>query len=170
MVTILSKIQDRLESEVSELRYIDEDWGQMAMTTPPVKYPCALIDVQQADYTNDGNLAQQAIAVVAVRLYCLKTGGTSTKSPDAHKERYTAHWQLLDNCTKSLHGYILPDSNDKNKFGRLIRTRMTKRISNEGGLIQFETLYTLQFLDALCVPVLETKPRPTIKIVTHTAE
>ena len=167
MVTILSKIQDRLELKVTELKHIDEDWGQMAMATPPVKFPCALIDVQQADYTNDGNLTQQAIAVVAVRLYCLKTSGTSSKAPDTHKERYTAHWQLLDKCTKSLHGYILPDSADKNRFGRLIRTRMTKRISNEGGIIQFETLYTLQFTDNTCVPVLETKPRPTIKIVTH---
>jgi len=55
MKQMVQNIQDRLVQKVPVLKYVDQDWGQMDFWREhPVKYPCALIDVQSAGYTNDG--------------------------------------------------------------------------------------------------------------------
>ena len=55
MKALLEKIQQQV-SEIAELKYIDENWGQLDYYSPnmPVQFPCALIDVQQVQFTNLG--------------------------------------------------------------------------------------------------------------------
>ena len=43
--TILLAVQQRLAERVPELAYIDKNWGQLDYEAPPVKWPCALLDI-----------------------------------------------------------------------------------------------------------------------------
>ena len=43
--TILLAVQQRLAERVPELAYIDKNWGQLDYEAPPVKWPCALLDL-----------------------------------------------------------------------------------------------------------------------------
>ena len=51
MKTILNAVMQRLKEQVSELRYISEDWGQLDYyeTMPPVKFPCALVSIDRVN-------------------------------------------------------------------------------------------------------------------------
>lgn len=53
MQNILEAIAVKI-SEVKELNYIDEDWGQLDKysQSPPVQWPCCLIDISSANYSN----------------------------------------------------------------------------------------------------------------------
>ena len=45
--TILLAVQQRLADQVPELAYIDKNWGQLDYEAPPVKWPCALLDIDE---------------------------------------------------------------------------------------------------------------------------
>lgn len=45
MKDIILAIQEKLNSQVADLKYIDKDWGQLDYDQPPVKYPFCLIDI-----------------------------------------------------------------------------------------------------------------------------
>ena len=53
MKEILQNIQNRL-STITEIRYIDEDWGQLDYYSQnmPVQWPCCLIDIQSGNFSN----------------------------------------------------------------------------------------------------------------------
>lgn len=163
MDQILSDIQARLTAELPEIKYIDEDWGQMNQPTPQVKYPCVLVDVQGADYKDLGLFAQEGVVVVAVRLYNLKLGNSSQGAPSTQKEKYKTHWQLLKEINIALHAQNFLQEG----LGLLKRTKFTKRI-REDGLLQFELLYTLSLTDESCVPTLTTPDTvtPSLRTVT----
>ena len=55
MNTLIQNIQTRLDT-ISEIKYVDADWGQLDYYSPnfPVKFPCVLIDVSSANYSDIG--------------------------------------------------------------------------------------------------------------------
>ena len=57
MKHIFLQIQEKL-GEVSALKYIDKDWNQLKFEQPPVKWPCALIDVKNINYSQMGNFGK----------------------------------------------------------------------------------------------------------------
>lgn len=64
MKQLIIDIQNRLAS-LPELKYIDIDWGQIDYyDQPPVKYPCALIEIRQADYSNEGQHVQYGTVII----------------------------------------------------------------------------------------------------------
>lgn len=74
MKNLLEKLQLRL-AEIPQLKYIDENWGQLDYYSPnmPVQYPCTLIDVQQVQYSNIGKdltkiPQQRQIAQVQIKI------------------------------------------------------------------------------------------------------
>ena len=48
---LLLDIQSQLAQEVPGL-WTDKDWGQFQYQQPPVKYPCALLDIEQASFSD----------------------------------------------------------------------------------------------------------------------
>lgn len=74
MKNLLEKLQLRL-SEIPQLKYIDENWGQLDYYSPnmPVQYPCVLIDIGQVQYSNLGKdltkiPQQRQIALVQIKI------------------------------------------------------------------------------------------------------
>ena len=83
MKQLISDIKARLTEKVTYLRYIDEDWGQLDDYSPdfPVKFPCALIAVTQAQWSNQSRLVQTGIADISVRVADLKLANTNPNAP-----------------------------------------------------------------------------------------
>jgi hypothetical protein len=163
MKQIIEDIQDRLIQAVPALKYVDQDWGQMDFWREhPVKYPCALIDIQSAQYTNNGNFIQQGTAMVVVRLFDLKLSNSSQAAPVGQKENAKKIWQLIEDVNKALHGQNFLQEG----YGLPIRQNM-RRTKREDGCYQTELYYSVQFLDETCIPVPVMVPvTPIIKTVS----
>lgn len=158
MKQMVQNIQDRLVQKVSTLKYVDQDWGQMDFGSEhPVKYPCALIDVQSADYTNDGNFIQRGVVTVVIRLF----SNSSQKAPDNQKENTQKFWQLIEDVNKAVHGQKFLQEG----YGMPMRTQM-RRTKREDGCYLAELYYTIGFTDTTCVPdpvPVNTPVRPVIR-------
>ena len=148
MKQVIQNIQDRLTQAVPELKYVDQDWGQMDLyANPPVKYPCALIDIQSAQYTNDGNFIQQGTATVVIRLFDLKLSNSSQGAPENQKENAKKIWQLIEDVNKALHGQNFLQEG----YGLPMREQM-RRTKRKDGCYQTELYYSVQFTDTTCQP------------------
>jgi hypothetical protein len=150
MKQIIQNVQDRLTQDVPALKYVDQDWGQMDFFPgPPVKFPCALIDVQSAQYTNNGNFIQQGTAMVVIRLFDIKLSNSSQAAPAGQKENAKKIWQLIEDVNKALHGQNFLQEG----YGLPVRTQM-RRTKRNDGCYQTELYYTVQFTDTTCQPEL----------------
>jgi len=149
MNNIIEDIQNKLIAEVPALKYIDQDWGQMDFyPNPPVKFPCALIDIQSAEYSDEGKLIQQGDAVIVIRLFDMKLSNSSNAAPQSQKENAKKIWTLLKDVNKALHGQYFLD----NGKGRPMRKSM-RRAKRNDGCYQTELYYSVHFTDNSCVPV-----------------
>ena len=132
MKQILINIQNRL-AEISELRYIDEDWGQIDYYSPnmPVKWPCCLIDIQSGQFSNISKDAtkrpkdrQNGLFSVKITLANMKLTNTSYLAPQTQKDNAWAIFDLVEKIHEKLHGFS-PDNNCekmlRSSFGRTQR-------------------------------------------------
>ena len=164
MKQIIQNIQDKLVQDVSALKYVDQDWGQMDFfPTPPVKFPCALIDIQSVQFTNTGNFIQQGTAMVVIRLFDLKLSNSSQKAPDNQKENAKKIWQLIEDVNKSIHGQNFLQEG----YGLPIREQM-RRTKRNDGCYQTELYYSVQFMDTTTEPILTpvSSVKPELKTVS----
>lgn len=156
MKQMIQDIQDQLIQDVPALKYVDQDWGQLDFFSPsPVKFPCALIDIQSASYSNNGKLVQQGTATIVIRLFDLKLSNTSGKAPDKQKEKAKKIWELIEDVNKALHGQNFLQKG----YGLPMREQM-RRTKRMEGYYQTELYYTVQFTDTTCEPELKiTTPK-----------
>jgi hypothetical protein len=162
MKQVIQNIQDRLMQDVPALKYVDQDWGQMDFfPAPPVKFPCALIDIQSAQYTNTGNFIQQGTAMVVIRLFDLKLSNSSQKAPDGQKENAKKIWQLIEDVNRAIHGQNFLQEG----YGLPMRERM-RRTKRNDGCYQTELYYSVQLTDTTCRPELTPVSPVTPKIKT----
>lgn len=83
MKRIMTDLQARLATEVPGLRWIDRNWNQLSYDQPPVRWPCALIDLEQLTTTELRGGRQQATATVSVTLADQTLGRTGMGVPPA---------------------------------------------------------------------------------------
>lgn len=133
MKTILQNIQNRL-SEVTELKYIDEDSGQLNMYQPPVKWPCCLIDISDVNYANLGTdksalpqNRQLGKATVKLTLANLKLTNTSLQAPQSQKEQGWLIWDLAQKIHEKIHGFS-PELN----CSKLLRQNLKRSLRDDG--------------------------------------
>jgi hypothetical protein len=149
MKNILQNIQNRL-SEVIELKYIDEDWGQLNMYQPPVKWPCCLIDISDVNYSNLGKHPsfggvgggsqnrQLGRATIKITLANLKLTNTSMQAPQIQKDQAWAIWGLVQKIHEKMHGFA-PDVN----CSKMLRLDLKRSIRDDGVQEYFIT-YTVE--------------------------
>lgn len=160
MDNLIQDFQNQLCTYVPELQYIDEDWGQYDFfDRPPTKDFSVLIDIQSAQYTNDGKLQQRGNINVVVRFYNLKLTNSSSKAPQRQKDYAKKGWQILRKINQALHGqHFLSEG-----YAVPIRQSM-QRIKRRDGIYQRDITYTIGLTDNSCVPIRKTIPaQPTIK-------
>lgn len=125
--------------EIEELRYSGEDWGQLDyFTQKPVKYPCALVDVEEVDYSNNAGRGQQGIATLTVRVADCRMFNGSFQAPPSETE--FAAFDLLQTITTALHGL----SGDT--FSPLVRTGIV-RARRDDNIREFRITFQFAFTD-----------------------
>jgi len=144
--TLLEKIQQKV-SEIAELKHIDENWGQLDYYSPnmPVQYPCALIDVQQVQFTNLGKditkkPLQRQIGTVQIKITVanMRLTNSSMQAPRRQKEEVWAIWGIIEKIHQQLHGVsLLPN------VSALIRSSQSRTLRDDG-VQEYEVYYSCE--------------------------
>ncbi|MDR2449684.1 MAG: hypothetical protein LBD52_06970 [Prevotellaceae bacterium] len=153
MKQILKNILDRLTTRLPALKYVDENWGQLDCfgSQHPVKYPCALTDIDNAQWSDIGNLCQTGIAQVRITIANLKLGNPSANP--AKIRTNSSQFEIVDlmeNIHRALHGWAPAEH-----AGRLTRTA-SRMVLREDGIKQYEILFSLQIADETAKPKYKT--------------
>ena len=78
---LLLDVQDRLKGGVPAL-WTDKDWGQFQHPQPPVKFPCALIDIESVSFSSLARDGQMAEVDIVLTIADQRLKATSVKAPD----------------------------------------------------------------------------------------
>jgi len=145
MKDFLENVQTKLTA-VSELLYIDEDWGQLDSYSPnpPAKFPCGLIDITSLVFSNIGKditanpiNRQMAEGIITISIANLKLSNTSQKAPQSQKDNAWKIWEIKEKVHQQLQGWK-PTADS----GALIRTS-DKRIRRDDGIQEYQVTYSL---------------------------
>jgi len=148
MNKVIQKIQEQLGS-VASLKYVDEDWGQLDYYSPnhPVKWPCALIDIQAAQFENKGwdrrtnTYPQTGEALVSITVANVKLTNTSRMAPQTQKNNGWSIWELIEEVHQAVQGFR-PHEN----AGALIRQGL-RRTKRDDGVQEYTLLYGFGMTD-----------------------
>lgn len=133
MKQIFTDIKNQIAT-ITQVKDIQEDWGQLQYDQPPVKFPCALVDIQSINYSQMGNLAQSAEALLSVTIADDKI--VNRKSADDF-----ATIELMEQVNDTLHGYA------PTACSRLIRQRI-ERVNIPGTIRIYTIVYQFTFATA----------------------
>lgn len=146
MKALLQQLQERI-AEIKDIKYIDEDWGQLDYYSPnmPVQWPCCLIDIEAVDYSNLGNNfsktpknRQNARVQIAFTLANMKLTNTSLQAPRGQKENAWQIFQWVEQLHQQLHGFSpLPNAS------KLIRTSFG-RVQRDDGVQEYKIIYAME--------------------------
>lgn len=149
MTDILQSVNEKL-NEVTELKYIDENWGQLDLYGPqiPVQWPCALVDFNTGQFTNIGRdfrktpqNRQQGNLTIEVTVANLKLTNSSNQAPTFQKGHAFAIWNIINRVHEVLHGWSPNES-----AGGLIRTGFSK-VRRDDGVQEFRVIYSIGLHD-----------------------
>lgn len=138
MRTILTKIQERL-SETTKSRYIAENWGQLELETPPLLFPCTLIDFNEVSYSNNLGKTQQAQATVIIHIANIAQN-VSLNSPKNTRDSAYEFYDLLESVSSALHGFSVPGTSP-------LCRKSCKKITRKDGIKEYQLTFTLAFTD-----------------------
>lgn len=145
MKAVLKSIQDIL-AVIPELKYIDEDWGQLDdySPNPPTQFPLALIDIGSLQYSDIGKdrtatpqNRQMATGTIVISIANLKLTNTSARAPLTQKNQAWSIWDIVESVHIKLHGVIIGGS-----AGAMMRTAMRK-VKRDDGIQEYEVTYTI---------------------------
>lgn len=146
MEEILTKIQTKL-LEIPEMKYVDEDWGQLNLYLPdiPVQWPCVLFEVKDCNFDNIGNdrkvtpnerqMGRFSVDVVIGNLKLTNTSGRATLT---QKNKAWFIHTLEKKVHEKLQGFR-PDSN----CSKLIR-RSYQSIKRDDGVQEKHVIYDFE--------------------------
>ena len=148
-VDALQAIQNRL-SEISALKYVDEDWGQLDYYSPnhPVQWPCALIDLGAVAYSNIGmdrtqtpiNRQMGTISAV-IKVANLKLTNSSKQAPQGQKNNAWFVHELKELIHHKLQGFAPSE-----RSAKMIRVSQ-QRIQRDDGVQEYDLVYTFTLND-----------------------
>ncbi|EKB58394.1 hypothetical protein [Bergeyella zoohelcum] len=146
MKQILQNIQNRL-AEITELRYIDEDWGQIDYYSPnmPVQWPCCLIDIQSGQFANISKDItkrpkdrQNGSFAVKITLANMKLTNTSYLAPQGQKDNAWAIFELVEKIHQKLHGF-----SPRENCSKMLRTSFG-RTQRDDGVQEYAIMYEFE--------------------------
>lgn len=94
MEEILEAVMQKL-SQITELRWIDLNVGQMNAQEPPVDYPCALVDIAAIEHTTAGTQRQIGELQLEVELYFIVRSPANTNAPGHLREQAFGHFAIV---------------------------------------------------------------------------
>lgn len=120
MKTLYLKLIELL-SEISELKYIDLNCGQLQEEKPPIAYPAVLINLNSNSTDIDG-LFQMYTGTIELTIVCKILSESNSNAPQDVRERSLNYLELSEKIWEKLQGY--------NDFDFDKITRLTVRDQN----------------------------------------
>ena len=105
MKTLFKTVMAKLQTDMPELRYISEDWGQLDYYNdkPPVNWPCALISIASGQDTVKTKDLRNRSTTLQVRLADSPSVIATSGAPDTHVNTALLILDLVDKVGDSLH-------------------------------------------------------------------
>jgi hypothetical protein len=97
-------LQAHIKQTVSEINYIDLDYGQLDIyeERPKVSFPCVLIDFPDANYKDELQNVQWADLLINIRIGFDTFGSSNSLVPDITREKALMFYEIENNLYKSL--------------------------------------------------------------------
>lgn len=165
---LITQIQARIlavdiAEQTDHLQYVDVDWGQMDNygTEPPVKFPCALLDLRDLQHSSNADGVQITLCNVEVRLFDKALNTSSGGASDALRANALRIFRLHDKVHAALHGWnvVLPPAPPiggsqnglPNVFATLTRTA-SARTKRADGIKETRLVFRVAMTDAGAQP------------------
>ncbi|RYF86952.1 MAG: hypothetical protein EOO03_11175 [Chitinophagaceae bacterium] len=149
-------IVERIQKEAPEVRYIEQDLGQLEnyQIRPAVSWPCALIDLDEIDFSDAGNdLVQIGQGFVQIRVGLVKYTDSNNLTPKNIRPNALRYMEQAEKLANALHGWA-PEG-----FGRLLlRKSVTEKRDDDirAKVLRFEISFKVNR-----TPAKATVPRPS---------
>lgn len=157
MQQIFNEIMNKLKQTPS-LNYCAEDWGQLNFEQPPLNFPCALIDLGSAEFSQASNRVQLGEGVINITIADVNQSVVQNM-PQAMQNNSFRIFDIIDEINAQLHGF------EGDNFGKLTRISVSKVI-REDLIREFVINYRFTFKDASAQPVRQKLSDVTPQIST----
>lgn len=139
---MLLAIQEKIKTEMPEIKWIDQDMGQLEdyEDRPPVAFPCVLVDFIDTDFDQDGGNVQTGKQIIQFKLGFNAYTGTAAAVPVPQIEKALYFYEL-----EKLLYQVFQQWDGGEMCQPMIRFKASSGKGYEGGLmvriIQFSTTY-----------------------------
>ncbi len=157
MKQIFLSIQNQLQTAVPTLEYIDKDWGQLKYDQSPIKWPCALIDIENVTYSQMGRGYQKAEADITITIGNVNHIRSSAMAPNKANSYKTI--ELLETVYQALQLF-----SSGQHFQPLQRTNLRKVFSDKGAEIYAMTYKTAYVVEKQTAAQTAVNVQPSITI------
>lgn len=159
MDLLFKHVQEKLDTDIKDIRWIDWDFGQLAEPKPPVSWPCCLIDFPAVQYSNEGNNIQLGDTTITLRLGFKVYERAHNKTTHIYKDQALEHLNILKAVHKALQGF------EEAHFSGLSRISFsrTKNIKHREYVITYRTT----IFDETAKRTVKKVPRPDFEITTE---
>lgn len=159
LANLYESLLARIKTTVPGIRYISHELGQLEEPRPPVSWPCALIDFDEIEYSDQGNAPrQQAGGRVVIRLGLQAWSGLSSQKPEHVRAKGLEFLELEHQVAAALHYWAAPG------FNRLLRRGAATEKRDDDVRVRVLT-FEISYTDEAALPTYTLRPRPTPVIV-----
>ncbi len=144
MKELIAAVMQRIQDTEPNQKYLDQDWGQLDYyaSEPPVKFPCILVDLTRASWSNQGKKIQDGPVQISVSISNARLNNSNQKAPAPQRAHASAVWVIIQNVHKALHGWA-----PLSYCSSLIR-ESTTRVKRDDGIQEYIMIYSCQVTDA----------------------
>jgi len=164
MKQVIEDIMLRLSENAPGLRYIAEDWGQLDTEgEAPVKFPCALVDIDNSSWTNTSENIQIGVLQISIRV-AARVPQVSSRAPVAMQKSSLSVWDNIREVHKSLQGW-----HGSAHYGPLMRTSLRK-VRRSDGTKDYVLIYSVALNDNVTMPIYNPVERPVVRMCLEKLE
>lgn len=102
---IFLAIQNRIVTEVTEIKHVNEDNGQLLDENPALSYPCVLISIDRGSFTALSQNAQIGTVNVTVKIVFPPRSSSANNTPIDYKKKAIDFYEVEDAVHKALQGW-----------------------------------------------------------------
>jgi len=161
LATIFLKIQEHIKNEVPEVKWVDQDFGQLEFykDRPAVLLPCVLIDMEDTDYEDETAKIQTGETKLIIRLCCAAYSDAASPRQQLQKELALQYLNIEHRLNKALHTWC-----DNELFTPMMRKKaITEKRDDNLRVRAIKYVFNFNDNTAMDVPV-QTIDRPDLEI------
>lgn len=104
---LLLLIQEKFANDVPEVRWVDQDFGQLENyeERPAVLWPCVLVDFTTTSYDQMTNKEQLGLPTIQFRIGFNPYSNTSSSTPVPYREKALEYYELEDKIYQKFQGW-----------------------------------------------------------------